>query len=221
MKKKKILIFLAIVVLAIIIMIFIIPKMSKSEKIGKNSSSQEIVNYILNINSYEAEIEVKTNSNKNSNKYIIKQQYIKNKASTQEVKEPSNIAGVRIIKNGNSLKIENTSLNLNTIIDNYEYLSDNCLDLCCFIDNYIINDESSFEEKDGQVIMKTKNCNNNKYTQNKELYIDKNTGNPVKLVVTDINQNITVYILYKEVKINSLNENNIIAFSLNSMQREV
>lgn len=221
MKNKKIFILLIIAVVAIIFFIFILPKMSKSEKIGKNSSSQEIVDYILNINSYEAEIEVKTNSNKNSNKYIIKQQYIKDKVSTQEVIEPSNIAGVKIIKNGNSLKLENTSLNLNNIIENYEYLSDNCLDLNCFIKDYLNNDYASFEEKEGQIIMKTTNSNDNKYTQNKELFIDRNTGNPVKMEVTDINKNITVYILYKEVKINSLNEKNVIAFSLYNMSKEV
>ena len=220
MKKKKLLIILAIISVVIIFVIFI-PKMSKTEKIGKNSTSQEIVDYILNINSYEAEIEVKTNSNKNSNKYILKQQYIKDKTSTQEVIEPSNIAGVRIVKNGNSLKLENTALNLNTIIDNYEYLSDNCLDLSCFITDYSQNADSSFEEKDGQIIMKTTNSNDNKYTKNKTLYVDRNSGNPIKMEVTDINKNITVYILYKEVKINSLNEKNILAFSLYNMQIEV
>ena len=220
MKKKKLLIILAIISVVIIFVIFI-PKMSKTEKIGKNSTSQEIVDYILNINSYEAEIEVKTNSNKNSNKYILKQQYIKDKTSTQEVIEPSNIAGVRIVKNGNSLKLENTALNLNTIIDNYEYLSDNCLDLSSFITDYSQNADSSFEEKDGQIIMKTTNSNDNKYTKNKTLYVDRNSGNPIKMEVTDINKNITVYILYKEVKINSLNEKNILAFSLYNMQIEV
>ena len=43
--------------------------MAKTSKIGNNSTSQEIVDYILNISSYEAEIEVEVKSNKNSNKY--------------------------------------------------------------------------------------------------------------------------------------------------------
>lgn len=221
MKSKKIFIILVIMVVAIIFFIFILPNMSKTEKIGKNSSSQDIVDYILNISSYEAKIEVETNSNKNNNKYILKQQYIKDKASTQEVLEPSNIKGVKIVKNGGSLKLENTALNLSTIIDNYDYLSDNCLDLDSFINDYMQNNDSSYEEKDDQIIMKTTNCNDNKYTKNKTLYIDRNTGNPIKMEVTDINKNITVYILYKEVKINSLNEKNILAFSLYNMQKEV
>ena len=53
-----------------------------------NSSSQEIVDYILNISSYETQIEVEVKSNKNSNKYKMKQTYIDNNNTTQEVIEP-------------------------------------------------------------------------------------------------------------------------------------
>ena len=73
-------------------------KMAKNIKIGNNSSSQEIVDYILNISSYETQIEVEVKSNKNSNKYKIKQTYIDNQNNRQEVLEPSNIQGVKIIK---------------------------------------------------------------------------------------------------------------------------
>ena len=48
-------------------------KTAKNLKIGNNSSSQEIVDYILNISSYETQIEVEVKSNKNSNKYKMKQ----------------------------------------------------------------------------------------------------------------------------------------------------
>ena len=37
-------------------------------------------------------------SNKNTNKYILKQQYISPDVATQEVLEPSNISGIKIIK---------------------------------------------------------------------------------------------------------------------------
>lgn len=195
--------------------------MSKTQKIGKNSSSQDIVNYILDISSYEATIEVETKSNKNSNKYILKQQYIKDKAETQEVLEPNNLQGVKIIKKDNTLKLENTNLNLTTILDKYNYLTDNCLDLNSFIEDYKSNNNSNFEEKDGEIIMKTTSNNENKYTKNKTLHIDKNTGKPTKMEVTDINKNTTVYILYKEVEIDNLDENNILAFNLYNVSKEV
>ena len=90
--------------------IFFKEKTAKNLKIGNNSSSQEIVDYILNISSYEATINVDVTSNKNTNKYILKQQYISPDVATQEVLEPSNISGIKIIKKGNDLKLENTSL---------------------------------------------------------------------------------------------------------------
>ena len=39
--------------------------------------------------------------------------------------------------------------------------------------------------------------------------------------ITDINKNTTVYILYKEVKIDNLDENNILAFNLYSISKEI
>ena len=221
MRNKKILIISIVVILLIIILAIFFLGKTKIQKIGNNSSSQEIVDYILNIKSYEAQIEVETKSNKNSNKYKLKQQYIEDGTATQEVLEPENIKGVKIIKNENSLKLENTNLNLVNIIENYDYMSDNILDLNCFIEDYKNNSNSSFEEVNNQIVMKTETNNENKYTKNKTLYVDKKTGNPVKMEIVDINKNTTVYILYKEVRINSLNKNNIIAFNLYNMQKQV
>lgn len=220
MKKKYYLILLFIIF--IISVGFIFYKNSiKNLKIGNNKNSQEIVDYILNISSYEAKIEVEVKSNKNTNKYILKQQYISPDVATQEVLEPSNISGIKIIKKGNDLKLENTSLNLSNIFENYEYLADNALDLSCFIEDYKKSQNSNYEEKDNKIIMNVQTKNENKYRQSKKLYIDKSTGNPLKMEITDINQNITVYILYNEVKINSLDKQNILAFRLYNTKQEI
>ena len=126
-----------------------------------------------------------------------------------------------IIKKGNDLKLENTSLNLSNIFENYEYLADNALDLSCFIEDYKESQNSNYEEKDNKIIMNVQTKNENKYRQSKKLYIDKSTGNPLKMEITDINQNITVYILYNEVKINSLDKQNILAFRLYNTKQEI
>lgn len=221
MKGKKIFIFITILILFIIIIMFFFINKGKTKKIGNNSSSQEIVDYILNISSYELTLNVEINSNKNSNKYILKQQYISPDISTQEVLEPSNIQGIKIIKEGNNLKLVNTKLNISTVLENYDYIADNALDLNCFIEDYKSNEESEFEEKENEIIMKTKSNNENKYTKNKVLYIDKNAGNPTKMEITDINKSTTVNILYKEVKINSLDKQNILAFNLYNMKKQI
>ena len=175
MKKKYYLILLFIIF--IISVGFIFYKNSiKNLKIGNNKNSQEIVDYILNLSSYEAEVTVNITSNKNSNKYILKQKYQKDKEHIQEVIEPSNIAGVKIINDGKNLKIENSNLNLNEIIENYTNLENNNLDLSMFIDEYKNSNESNYEEKDDEIIMKVKNDKENIYVKEKILYINKKTS---------------------------------------------
>ena len=193
MKNKKI--FISIVIFLIIgIIIFLIfnNKWVKKSKIGNNSSSQEIVDYILNISSYSATIEVEVKSNKNENKYILKQEYNGENQNSQEVIEPTNIAGIKIIKEGDSLKLENSNLNLTSIFEKYEYISDNCLDLSSFIEDYKNDENAKFKEENNQIIMQTKS---------KTLYIDKNTAMPVKMEVISTHKNVAVYILYNELKI--------------------
>ena len=201
MKKKYYLILLFIIF--IISVGFIFYKNSiKNLKIGNNKNSQEIVDYILNLSSYEAEVTVNITSNKNSNKYILKQKYQKDKEHIQEVIEPSNIAGVKIINDGKNLKIENSNLNLNEIIENYTNLENNNLDLSMFIDEYKNSNESNYEEKDDEIIMKVKNDKENIYVKEKILYINKITYKPVKLEIKDNKQKERIYILYNEVEIN-------------------
>ena len=195
MNSKKIFILLFIIILiAIGLFIFFNNKGTKNFKIGNNTSSQEIVDYILNINSYEAVIEVDVKSNKNENKYKIKQIYNGNDNNSQEVLEPSNIAGVKLIKEGNNLKLENSNLNLTNILQNYEYISDNVLDLSSFIDNYKNDSNAKWEEKDDKILLKT---------SNRTLYINRENGLPEKMEIMDNGKKKAIYILYNEVNVNS------------------
>ena len=181
-------------------------------KIGNNSTSQEIVDYILNISSYQATIDIEIKSNKNTNKYKLSQKYISSDTSVQEVIEPKNIEGVKIVKNKNQVKVENTRLNLSKIYENYEYIAENCLDLNAFIEEYKTLENSCFEESNNQIIMKIENVRTNPNNRYKELYIDKKTGNPIKMEIKDDSKNTTIYILYNEIELNSIKEN-ILAFN--------
>ena len=114
--------------------------------------------------------------------------------STQEVIEPSNIAGVKIENDGTSVKIENSQLDLTTILENYSYLGSNCLDLSSFIEDYKTDEKSQYKESENEIIMETKN---------KILHINKETHNPTQMEIKDNKQKTTIYILYNEVKVNS------------------
>lgn len=202
--KRKIIIITAILALIIIAIIFFIKNnnnTAKISKIGNNSTSQEIVDYISNISSYEAQIEVEVKSNKNSNKYKIKQTYINNENNTQEILEPSNIQGIKLVREGNNLKIENTKLSLTKIIENYKEITQNNLDLNSFIENYKTNPNSQFKEENDQIIMETTAKTENNYQKYETLYISKKDGKPIKIEIKDTNQNTTINIIYNEIKI--------------------
>ena len=202
MKNKKLILIIITILIGVICIIFY-KNSVKDLKMGHNKSSQEIVDYILNINSYEVQVTIDITSNKNKNKYILKQTYQSPNISTQEVLEPTNISGIKIENDGTNLKIENLNLDLKTIFENYNYLGDNCLDLYSFIEDYKQDSSASYEEKDEEIIMTTNSSIENIYMQTKKLYISKETYNPTKMEIKSHQQNTTIYILYNEVKVNS------------------
>ena len=202
MKINKKIFFIIILIVFLVFCIFILKNVIKKSKNGNNMNSQEIVDYILNVKKYKANILVQVNSNKNTNKYVINQEFNGENESIQEVIEPVNIRGVKIIKKDGNLKIENSSMNLTTIFENYQGIGENYLDLNVFINDYKNYEKSGFEENEKEVIMKTKSKNKNKYTENKILYINKENKLPTKLIIEDNNQNATINIQYNNIELN-------------------
>ena len=197
-KSLKNIIIIISIIATFFIIFFYITK-SKKIKIGNNISNQEIIENILNISSYETIIEVEVNSNKNINKYIIKQTYEKTGKSEQEILEPENMQGTKITKIENELKLENTKLNITKIYNNYPYMTDNCMDLNTFLESYEQSEKQEYSEKDNEIILEIEN-KQNPYTQYRKLYISKETGKPTKMEIKDNSKKTLVYILYKEVK---------------------
>ena len=196
-KEKRKILFIVFIIIILILIFFLIfnSKMAKNMKNGNNITSQEeSLNKILNMSSYTATIEVEVKSNKNTNYYKLKQEYIKDKKISQEVLEPSNIAGVKIVKEGDNLKLENTKFNLVTFFEKYEEITVNDLDLSSFVSEYIEYEKKEIEQKDDEIILETKN---------KILYLNKKTGLPAKMEIKDTNKNTKAYILYNEVTIRS------------------
>ena len=209
--KKPIIVLILMLLLTILILYFFINKnnklFNKNSNIGNNitnKSIQEIEEYILNISSYEAKLEATVQSNKNTNKYILKQKYINSNLEEQVVVEPSNIEGLTILYENGKLTVNNTKLNLQTVYDNYEEITQNNLWLNSFIEEYKNNNNRSISEDSNYVIMTVNTANN--YEKVETLYINKNTGNPEKMIIQDKNQKNMVYILYNEIRINNLSK---------------
>ena len=212
MKIKRIL----IILLIIFILFFLMQIIYKTHKNGNNigKSTDDLIEYILNISSYEAQIEVTINSNKTTNKYILKQCYVENKYEKQVVQEPLSIQNLEILYKDNKLEIKNTNLGISKIYENYKYINNNSLWLNSFIDN--CNKEGYiFEENGDEVIIK------NKKENNKMLYISRKTKLPTKLVIQDNSNKNEIYIEYKEIKLNSVQEKDIFAFKTKDIKSEV
>ncbi len=217
MKNKKIIWIIIIVCIIVSFLFMTIFKILNYKKIqtGNNITDktlQEVENYILNISSYDAEIEVTVESNKNTNKYIMKQKYSSPNITCQEIIEPKNIEGLTIKYDGQNLEISNSRLSLNTIYENYEYIADNVLWLSDFIENYKSNN-GTITEENGIIIMEVK-CNENKYSTNEKLYIDRNANRITKLIIEDENKKSKIYITYNKIEIGSLNKENVLAFKM-------
>lgn len=201
MKNKKIIILTIIIAILIFIIIFALYYYKKG-KIGNtiiNKSEEQIIESILNIKSYDANLEVTIQTNKNTTQYALKQE-LKEEKCIQEVVKPENIAGVITEYDGNSLKIRNNKLNLETTFQDYKYITENNLWLNSFIKEFKETNNKKTSATEKEIILEIDNRKNT-YSSYKKLYIDKKTGKPTKMQIEDVNQKVLVYILYTEIKI--------------------
>ena len=201
MKKTKLVKIVLLIFIIIFFLIFFLKNNYKNIKVG-NNSIEEVEEYILNISSYEAKLELIVKSNKNTNRYIILQTYNKPDKTKQVVLEPENITGLEIEYDGQNLILRNTKLNIEKVYENYKYLTDNFFTLETFIAEYeqLKNNKTNLYEESENIIMEVE-VNKNKYVYKKTLYIDKNSLEPTKLMIQDINEENIVYILYNEIGI--------------------
>ncbi len=207
MNKKFIIVFFIFFATCAIIFLQLAYKFSDSG----NTISKSDDNDILNIKSYEAIIEVEVYSNRNTNKYVISQKYIEPNIIKQEILEPENIKGFTTTFDGTNLTLENKVLGLKTLYENYNFIGGNSLSLISFVKEYKeaqdANEEEDAEEK--RIMIELKDSQN-RYEKYKKLYINKTTNLPTKMEILDVNQNRTVYILYREIKINKTSKEGIL-----------
>ncbi len=117
MRKKRI--FLFFIFLICIIILIIAYKLSN---LGNNINKSDDYK-ILNISSYEAEVQVEVHSNKNTNKYLLKQKYVEPNIFRQEIIKPENINGLTTTFDGTNLTLEHSNLNLKTVYENYSSMT--------------------------------------------------------------------------------------------------
>lgn len=197
MKNKKNMFIFAIICILIFLFIYYIFSILGN---NKNRSQEEIVENILNENcNYEANITVDVFSNKNQNTYEM-YQLVENNKSKLVVKSPKEIENLTIENDGNTLKINNSKLNLERNYENYESIINNNLFLNTFLKDSSKNDLNVYE-KENELIIETKSNNNNTYARYKELHLDLETNLPKELLIKDNTKKTSIRIIYNDIKI--------------------
>lgn len=197
--KRKYLIFL-ILIFFIIFLIFYYKNFLNGNNTFKKSN-EEIIENILNENlSYKSEVQVTIYSNKNENTYIINQEETK-EYSKLEVVSKGDISGLILEYKENKMILKNTELNLEKIFDNYKELSGNYLFLKTFVKEYLESENCQILEDEENIIIKISLLEFNKYIKYKELYIDKKTGLPNKLIIKNSDKQIKGCIIYNNIEI--------------------
>lgn len=197
--KKKMYIPIASAFFVLIIIIIFAKNNYKFSKNGNNISNQnndKICDNILNISSYKATLEVTIKSNKNTNKYILKQTHNLNE-ETQEVLEPESVKGTKTTYNSGKITIQSNKLNITKSYKDGKNLENNDLWLSTFINEYK-NSKKEVIDENKEKIIKIKNKK-----RQKELYIDKKTQKPTKLIIYNNNQKEEINIIYNEIEINT------------------
>lgn len=193
-----------IAILIIIFIIFFLFFYYKNSKLGNtiiNLSEEKVIENILsNKFNYKAEIKVNVYSNKNKNEYKLK--IMENgKNSLLEVVGKNSISGLKIEKKNEDLIVTNSNLGLDKIYEKYKEMTDSSLFLTSFSKEYNESKKKQIVEKNNEVLIKITIKDYNKYIKYKELYLNKKTGMPIKLIVKDSNNQIRISIKYTSIEI--------------------
>ena len=178
MKKKYIILFFVIILLIIFAICYY-----NTSNFGNNISvnnENKVVDYILNINDYEAEIEVTVESNKTTNIYELKQCVSGDSSS------------LKIEFKDKTLKVQNTELKLDKIYENYEPLVDNLLFLNTFIKCFKESDSTTYMEGNFIVF---------EIPRVAKLYVDMKDSKPTKLEIKDNTKKNNICINYNSIEI--------------------
>ena len=200
-KWFKIIVFIIIIIVTLLICNFFVKTNYKLEQNGNNKSIQEIEQYILNVTSYKAKINVTVSSNKNANFYEFEQEVRGQSYSKQLAISPDSLAGMEIIYESGVITIQNTQYSLSNIYENYPFISTNSLFLTSFIEGYRNSESKNITEVDEKIQM-SYISGINKYNNKQILYINKAKLEPENLQVYDINNELKVDIKYNEIELN-------------------
>ena len=179
MKKRIMYIFVLICIIFFVIFYYIF--LLSGNNINRNQ--KEFVEEILKkFKSYEANLIVLVNSNKNNNEYKMYQE-VNSESSKLVVNNPQNVNGLCIELKENKLIISNEKTKMQKVYENYNNFVNESIFLNTFIEDYE-NNKAEIEENEQEIIVKLEMKDyEDTYIKFKELYINKKSEIPTKLII--------------------------------------
>lgn len=168
---------------------------------------------IANLNSYTTVAEIVVKGNKLIESYVVKQYFMYPNKYRLEAISPDERKGKITIYDGEKLFIYHPLIKQTTILNNIQEVEDMGVFLGNFAKNLFSGEDLNIEIKKDEsfeyVVIKTCIISGNKYRRNQILYIDRKANIPVKMEITDENDEVVVTVYYKEFEYNPDIEDNI------------
>ena len=197
MNKKMMFIF-AIICMIIFLIFYYIFCISGNNIIR---NQKEFVEDIFeDLESYEANIDVIVKSNKNENIYNI-DQIVNGENSKLIINSPDSVKGLEIEINEDNLRIINRKTNMEKVYENYKSIINNSLFINCLIEEFEKFPSEILENENDIIVKINLGRKNNTYIKSKELYLNKKTKLPTKIVIKDDNQKVNTSIIYNDIKV--------------------
>lgn len=195
MNKKIVFIFAIICIILFFILYYIFCISGNNIIRNQNEFVEDIFE---DLEKYEARLQVTITSNKNENVYDM-YQIVDEEYSKLIINSPENVKGLEIEMKDDNLKIINGKTNMEKIYENYKTSINNSLFINSFIEEYKNNLVEILENENEIIVKINLDKDNHTYIKSKELYLDKKTKLPKKLIIKDNVQKINTSIIYNDI----------------------
>ncbi|KNF09185.1 hypothetical protein CLPU_4c02310 [Gottschalkia purinilytica] len=169
-------------------------------------SLYDIQKTLNQIEDYSCVAEISIKGNKKPEKYKVKHTFKKPNKYISEILEPKNNKGNMTIYNGKQAYLYSPQINQLTILKDYKQLQDEMLFIGYFLRILITTENpqimsDTLDEKEYMTV-KAEIPGNNMYRKYEQIWIDKKTHLPYKLIIVDDKGETLVEVKYSEVKYN-------------------
>lgn len=171
--------------------------------IGCENDEVKIQKKLFEMRSYKCTAVIKINSNKNTIRYKVRQEYVHPSKYRMEIIEPQFLAGVETKSDGSETTISNPGIKGDNlyITENIKAISENSVFLTSFINSYLFSEKATMRKNGEKYILKTESGSKNQYIHFQILTLNQK-GIPETLEMNDLEGRQRMLVTYDEFTYN-------------------